>query len=192
MHMCNICKINNINVINKIEDFLNNSNGRLTLDDKKSLKGEFPELSSSIDSITDKDCSLHWNFHQSVRREVQTIAEEGKSNSLNKDINKDEAQVLTDLLNTQAATFNALTNKINSVLIDDESDMKNMIINPINIQLYRETADSIRSTVKELRELNREINGSKDSSLEGLKAIAAALGGNTDKKEAEMTTDMYD
>jgi hypothetical protein len=200
--MCNICKITNLKVIDRIEGYLAYNSGRLTLDNKKALKEEFPNFINEIELITDKDCELHWNFHQTIKRVPASVSEENTAStpSLSKDINKDEAQVLSDLLNTQMATFTGLSNKINEVLGQSDLDMKGLIINPTNVQLYRETADSIRATVKEMRELNKDINGSKDSSLEGLKAIAAALSGkpqssiegDVSDSDDELTTDMYD
>ena len=47
---------------------------------------------------------------------------------------------------------------------------------------YKDIGDSIRSTVKELRELNNALNGKKDTALEGLKAIAALRPNEEEKK----------
>lgn len=201
-NMCKICKISNIKVIDTIESYLTASSGRLTNEARRALKEQFPNFVTSIDNITEKDCELHWNFHQAIKRAPMQIKEDDPvcTPSLNKDINKDEAQVLSDLLNTQMATFTGLSNKINEVLSQSDLDMKGLILNPSNIQLYKETADSIRSTVKEMRELNKDINGAKDGASEGLKAIAAALMGKTQPSiegdevinSDELTTDMYD
>jgi len=85
-------------------------------------------------------------------------------------------------------------------LSQSDVDMKGLILNPSNIQLYKETADSIRSTVKEMRELNKDVNGAKDGASEGLKAIAVALmgkpkssiEGDVANPDDELTTTMYD
>ena len=65
-------------------------------------------------------------------------------------------------------------------------------MNPNTLLFYKDIGDSIRSTVKELRELNNALNGKKDTALEGLKAIAAALRPNEEEKKSELTTNMYD
>lgn len=184
---CEICKLNNNELIESIEKVLDSTNGTLDAQAKNRLKQVFPDLSTAIEEITSESCMIHWNFHQSIKREIV------ENQSLTQDINKDEGAILSEFLNKQAATFNCLTKKINKILEStEEKDLKGIIVNPNTLLFYKDIGDSIRSTVKELRELNNALNGKKDTALEGLKAIAAALRPNEEEKKSELTTNMYD
>ena len=103
-----------------------------------------------------------------------------------------------DLLNTQYATFTAITHKINSAITRAKADeMTGLLINPGTAQFYKELGDSVRATVRELRELNTAVNGKQDGALEGLKALAAAFGANNgqagnNEPVDEQTTTMFD
>lgn len=189
---CNICKIKNVELLNKIEQILDDCRGSLSIEYKNKLKKEFPDYTNDIDAITDNDCSIHWNFHQSIAREaeIETVVESAPA-SLTKDIGKDEAAILYEVLNKQVATFNCLTNKINKVISENDSGLQGLIINPTTTQFYKDIGDSIRANVKEIRELNGQINGSKNGALEGLKALAQALAPAQNAQPA-MTTEEYD
>ena len=199
---CNICSITNKALREDIEQDLLINDGFLSEANKTSLKAKYssPTDVDAIEAITDADCTLHFNFHI-VEQRVSSLApakqgEEAKKASLAEDVGKDEAQILAELANTQMATFNLLTKRINNALQDNETEANAAVIHPSIIQLYRETADSIRSSVKDIKELNSSVNGSADSALEGLKALAKALHPaeepkSSDKKD-EGTTDQFD
>ena len=69
--------------------------------------------------------------------------------------------------------------------------MSQIIVNPNTVTMYNEIASSIRGTVRELRDLNKELNGKGEDPLAGIKALAAALTiGNTPKSEGEQPKDM--
>lgn len=196
---CIICKLRNAKLRELIEQGLEKGEGSISQADLNTLKNEFPD-EESLDALTAQQSRIHWNFHQTIKREaVVAVVEEAaeEAPSLTKDVNKDEANVLYELLNNQAATFNLLSKKINGAIEQHNNELNNMIINPNTIQFYKETADSIRSTVRELRELNASVNGAKDGATEGLKALAAALSPkradqNDMTEPKDLTTDMYD
>lgn len=126
---------------------------------------------------------------------TSSISEPQKSGGrLVDEIRCDEAEILYEVLNMQAATFSALSNKINKALTmnDEEHDPKMMFIHPETRQFYNELGNSIRSTVKEIRETHKAINGEKDGALDGLKAIAAAIHGVAHTGEDDMTTKDFD
>lgn len=191
--MCTICNINNKKLLNDIEEFLEKNDGILTNDDKGYLADTYGEQFTSL-KLSQDQLKIHWNFHQSIKREA--IASIDLSidtpKSLAKDIDKDEGTVLNELLNTQAATFNCLTKKINRSIEEHGGDLTTMIINPNTAQFYSDLAASIRNTVKELRELNVSINGAKDGAMEGLKALAKALTPEKDEQRKDLTTDEFD
>lgn len=175
---CSICALKNNDLKRTIESFLLANGGVLNSANRSQLKYMFSEDAEAIDNITDTDCTNHFNFHyaQSREPEVTTPQEQGaKKSSLTADINKDEANILYELANTQMATFNLLTNRINEALQNPDDEMSSTILHPTAVQLYRETAESIRETVANIKDLNSSINGSADSATEGLKALAHAL-----------------
>lgn len=179
--ICSICNLKNVKLQNEIEKLLDANKGYLSDADKKELKTKYPNDVEAIQSIKESDCMLHWNFHQAANyiddiNDSNNVSDEPMS-SLARDINKNEAGVLYDLMNKQAATFNCLTNKINKALLDEE-DTSLSIISPNVLEFYRDLGNSIRATVKELRELNTDLNGSKGGTFEGLKALAHALAPN--------------
>ena len=203
---CKICSITNGKLRQAIESELVQFDGVLSSKAKAELIEKYPDFVSIIDSISSHDCEMHFNFHQSIGRNAQACSisyrenegEAAKSSSLADDVGKDEAEILLDLLNTQYATFTAITNKINGAIqrVKPE-EMTGLLINPGTAQFYKELGDSVRATVRELRELNTAINGKQDGALEGLKSLAAAL--MTNQKPAEnnepvdeQTTTMFD
>lgn len=191
--MCKICELTSSNLLKDIEGILAQNGGVLTSSEKRSLCKKYREHEASIKLITDKDCELHYNFHQSVKRAPLQLEKTEESTTIAQDIGKDEATVLYELLNKQMATFNALSNKINKVIKDsDEENLKGMLFNPTISQFYKELGDGIRANVRELRDLNVAMNGKKDGSIEGLKALAVAIVGSRDKIESEMTTEEFD
>ena len=193
---CKICSITSGKLRQAIEDALVQFDGTLPQNTKAKLCESYPEFAEVLDGITGHDCEIHFNFHQAVGRCAQPYSivetEEGeRPASIAKDVGKDEAEVLFDLLNTQYATFTALTNKINNAITRAKADeMTGLLVNPGTTQFYKELGDSVRATVKELRELNTAINGKQDA-LEGLKALAAAFGGGGTVAD-EQTTTMFD
>ena len=197
---CKICSITNGKLRQAIENDLIQFDGTLSQSTKAKLCTEFPEQAAVIDTISAKDCEMHFNFHQVIGRSAQAcsipvVDEESPSTSLAGDVGKDEAGVLLDLLNTQYATFTAMTNKINGAIKQAKAEeLTGLLINPGTAQFYKELGDSVRATVRELRELNAAINGRRDGALEGLKALAVALHGKqTDETAAdELTTTMFD
>lgn len=183
--MCRICEITHVKLKQAIELILLERKGSYIKSDFQELAEAFPEEASSIGKLDQQDCDIHYNFHQQM---VRTPAK-GTDKSLSADINKDEAEVLSELLNSQMATFTALSKQINEGIVNRERDMTAMLINPSTAQFYKELGDSVRLTVKELRELNVTINGQHDSSLEGLTALVSALKGSEPK---ELSTTEYD
>lgn len=223
---CTICSIGNKNLRQKIENMLENKNGVLTNDDKAELRDEFPEYIKAIDSITDHDCTLHWNFHQSIGRmavidadcvdvpEANENAPESNNpplkgadngepsfSSLTAGIAKDEATVLYEQLNTMSATFMGLDRKIKKFIeamdSNDPDALATTVINPTIAQFYIEVAGSMRATVKEIREMNKDLNDKHEDPLSGIKALAAALslrnsGDHHEEKEEDMSTKEFD
>ena len=160
-----------------VEKCLSAHGGILSTSDKKDLSAKYPEQDKVIMGITDTDCKMHWNFHQADAHEPQHYENDDKDSksSIAADTGKDEGEVLFDMLNKQAATFNMLTRRINEALEDKEKDLSSMIINPANAQLYLDTGESIRKTVESIRDLNIAVNGSKNGASEGLKALVGAI-----------------
>ena len=179
---CKICQMGNAKLVEAIEEKLLAGAGSLFLEDKKELQGKFPEFADKIDALTDKDCELHYNFHQRICRvprvvvKTEEAAQSKENKSLADDIGKDEAAVLYEMLNEQAATFTLLNNRIANQIKDTEKeDGSKLLLHAGTTQFYKELADSIRATVRAIGELNVSLNGQKDGSLEGLKALAGAL-----------------
>ena len=184
---CKICLIDNSKVRDAIEVALLGGQGMLLNEDKEALKETFPEYAATIEALNENDCSMHYNFHQRISRiptqkKVEVSEDGGKVKngvSLAADIGKDEAEVLYEVLNAQAATFTLLNNRIANQIKDAEKeDNTKMLLHPGTIQFYKETAESIRATVRAIGDLNVALNGQKDSSLDGLMALAAALKGS--------------
>lgn len=181
---CKICAIGSKKVRDALEIKLLEGQGTLFMDDKEELALEFPEFAKEIRALNDQDCSLHFNFHQSISRVPKVKLpseklEEPKKNcgaSLAEDIGKDEADTLYEVLNAQAATFTLLNNRIAMQIKDAEKDDgTKLLLHPSTTKFYGELADSIRATVKAIGELNVALNGQKDGSMDGLLALAAAL-----------------
>lgn len=196
---CKICSIINGKLRKAIEDNLVQFDGTLHTKAKEDLKASYPDFGEAIDAISAHDCEIHFNFHQAAGRTVQhlsaaDVGEVQQSTSLASDVGKDEAEILLELLNTQYATFTAITNKINGAIKRAKTDeMTGLLINPGTAQFYKELGDSVRATVREIRELNTAVNGKQDGALEGLKALAGALTANSGHAQiAEQTTDMFD
>lgn len=204
--LCNICKISSKALLSALELTLAKTHGLLSIETRKLLIEQFPDFTDCINKLTQQDCDIHYNFHQTISRcanafsiipKVGANASEEQDEtaaSITNDIGKDEAETLYELLNTQAATFNVLSNRINSTLSESDSDLTVMLINPGTTNFYKELAESMRSTVKEIRELNASLNGKQDGTLEGLKALAAAFGSakNGSALNNDLTTNMYD
>lgn len=187
--ICTICKIKDSKLKNAIEEYLDANKGILLNQDRIELINRFPESEDLIDSLTEEVCQMHWNFHQAASYTSSIINGDETPESLTKDINKDEAGVLYEFMNKQAATFNCLSNKINGVL-QKSDDLTCAVINPSVLALYKDLGDSLRATVREIRELNAQVNGTKSGALEGLKALAQALTPAT--SAPQMTTTEYD
>lgn len=201
---CKICSIINGKLRQELEDALIQFDGTLPNNTKAKLCEKYPEFVPVLDAISAHDCEMHFNFHQAVGRCAQPCSiskedeEAQRGTSLASDVGKDEAEILLELLNTQYATFTALTNKINGAITRAKADeMTGLLINPGTAQFYKELGDSVRSTVRELRELNTAVNGKRDGALEGLVALAAALGANNSNQAVvdepdDLTTTMFD
>lgn len=226
---CKICALSNSNLIDDIERALLETKGALLNSAKERLKEQYPQYADEIQKITDQDCRIHFNFHQRITRaaralptaEEQAVLDDAdargiKSDSagtgskrntatLAGDIGKDEAEVLYELLNSQAATFNALTARINEAITECEHDMNVLVIHPETINFYNALTQSMRLTVRELRDLDVAKNGEKDGAAEGLKALAMMLAPNSNSNNAnpgatstssisedEMTTKEFD
>ena len=201
---CRICSITNGKLRQALENALVQFDGTLPQNTKAKLCEEYPEHVSILDSITTHDCEMHFNFHQAIGRAAQPRSIDSDKNdgeaqvstSLAGDVGKDEAEVLLELLNTQYATFTAVTNKINGAIQRAKADeMTGLLINPGTAQFYKELGDSVRATVRELRELNAAVNGKQDGALEGLKALAGALCSSKSQPTGEsddLTTTMFD
>lgn len=220
---CKICALSNSDLIDDIERALLET-GALLNSTKERLKEQYPQYADEIQKIADQDCRIHFNFHQRITRAARALptAEEqavldnnvnfsqnasavkaGRRNTatLAGDIGKDEAEVLYELLNSQAATFNALTARINEAVTECEHDMNVLVIHPETINFYNALTQSMRLTVRELRDLDVAKNGEKDGAAEGLKALAMMLAPNASPgsatnalsiSEDEMTTKEFD
>lgn len=203
---CIICSLRNIELQNDIERLLDINQGYVPEDAKKELKAKYPEDAETIAKISQQEYMMHWNFHQSSSylpaQSTQAIASQ-ESHSLRDDIKKDEATVLYDMMSKQMETFNRLTHKINAAIDNEESDVSHVIVNPVVADFYKGLTDSMRATVKELRDLNDTVNGKTNGSLDGLKAIALAISQPLDNVQtnnitnaapgrADMSTDKFD
>ena len=203
---CIICSLRNIELQNDIERLLDINQGYVPEEAKKELKAKYPEDAETIAKISQQEYMMHWNFHQSSSylpaQSTQTIASQ-ESHSLRDDIKKDEATVLYDMMSKQMETFNRLTHKINAAIDNEESDVSHVIVNPVVADFYKGLTDSMRATVKELRDLNDTVNGKTNGSLDGLKAIALAISQPLDNVQAtnitnaapgrsDMSTDKFD
>ena len=206
---CKICEIANKKIIDAIELKLAQSKGSLSTSDMTELIATFPEHKNRIEKIDTQACTIHFNFHQRISRvPYETVAAEDpasvdqcsietekKNRSLTDDIGKDEAEVLYELLNSQAATFNALTNHVNKILLAKEIDTNTMLMHPETLKFYDTLATSMRSTVREIKELNHSLNGEKDSTSDSIVALVKAIRGPSEEekqKEADMTTKEFD
>ena len=200
---CKICSITNGKLRQAIEEILIQYEGTFPPRTKTKLKGEFPEFAALVESISVHDCEVHFNFHQAIGRSALPSSivrpeETAPSTSLASDVGKDEAEILLELLNTQYATFTALTNKINGAITRAKAEeLTGLLLNPGTAQFYKELGDSVRATVRELRELNTAVNGKQDGALEGLKALAGALSANQNRPAIaepvdDQTTNMFD
>lgn len=203
---CLICELKNKDLKQAIERYLDIYSGTLPVKIKSELKEQFEAEAATIEMLDDDSCLLHWNFHQSASYVPdRTVSNDqgDQSKSLKDDIGKDEASVLYDLMNKQMMTFNRLTKRINEAIDNAENDLTHAIVNPITIDLYDKITTGIRSTVKDLKDLNTAVNGEKNSSLDGLKAIAVALSTPLDNQQnaavagvqvgaKDLSTDKYD
>lgn len=186
---CAICSIGNKELLQEIEYLLEVNDGMLHNKDKVELIEKYPAYKEAINKITDQDCNMHWNFHQSVDRPIEIFgnvnteksegsAEKPTVSSLTADIAKDEATILYEVLNAQAATFRCLDRKIKRAIEKADTDddgMSQIIVNPNTVNMYNEVASSIRQTTREIREMNKELNGKGEDPLAGIKALAVAL-----------------
>lgn len=213
---CLICSLKNIKLRNEIERRLDINAGILSDMDKKELR-EDPDFVNDIEVInklTNQECELHWNFHQSSGFAPCSIdfprddepqggkLETAKPKSIKDEIGRNEAVVLYDLMSKQMETFNCLSKKINSALSDSESDLTCAVVNPVMLDFYKNLTADIRDAVKAIKELNSAVNGEKSGSLEGLKAIAVALTSPLPNQNAaiagvqvgakDLSTDEYD
>ena len=199
---CNICKLPNRDLLNKVEFLLDANSGTISAQNKKDLIDQFPAYKKEIEEISDQDANIHWNFHQTIARAAKACdhlekedseKEKPPVSSLTNDIGKDEATALYELLNGQAATFNVLSKKVNRALEEASAeDMTGMLIHPNTSIFYKELSDSIRATVREIVNFNVTVNGSKNGALEGLKALAAAIGGSKEQPIEDKSTKEYD
>ena len=192
--VCKICLLGG-KVLAAIEAKLYANGGSLFEADVQELVTQFPEQKEALETIREQDCNIHFNFHQKIARTPteREPKEAGKNLSLAEDIGKDEAEVLYELLNSQAATFNVLNTRIaKQIAKADEDDRTSMLIHPNTMQFYKETADSIRATVRAIGDLNVALNGQKDGAQEGLFALAAAIAGAREPKEAKKVTHPQD
>lgn len=203
---CIICSLRNIDLQNDIERLLDINHGYVPEDAKKELKAKYPDNAEIIGKISQQEYLMHWNFHQSssyLPAHVSVPAESKQASySLRDDIGKSEASVLYDMMSKQMETFNRLTHKINNAIDNEESDVAHVIVNPVVADFYKGLTDSMRATVKELRDLNDTVNGKTNGSLDGLKAIALAISQPLDSTQttisnaapgrADMSTDKFD
>lgn len=207
--ICRICALDSKKVRDAVEIALLEGDGMIFQSKREELMAQFPEYAEKIGMISDQDCSLHFNFHQTISRlpkarEITAEDPAAKNGaSLASDIGKDEAAVLYEVLNAQAATFNVLNTRIvNQIKDAEKEDGTKLLLHPTTIQFYKEVADSVRATVRAIGDLNLSLNGQKDSSLDGLLALAKVLDGSRNKEEqakthpqdnpADGTTTMFD
>ena len=208
---CAICSIGNKELLQEIEYLLEVNNGMLSNKNKIELSEKYPAFKAAIEKISDQDCSMHWNFHQTVDRPVEIFGNPQVENpekpeekptvaSLTADIAKDEATILYEVLNAQAATFRCLDKKMKRAIEkadSDEDGMSQIIINPNTVIMYNEITSSIRNTVREIREMNKDLNGKGEDPLAGMKALVGALTIGSQAKageepEKDMSTKEFD
>lgn len=197
---CKICALPQ-KIINDIEHRLAHNGGQLFTSDFSELREAYPAYVDELNKIATKDCEMHFNFHQATMRQAPSAFANstdptdptaagasvsisnpddssnpsGKTGSLAEDVGKDEAAVLYQLLNQQAATFTALSRKMNDAITKSDKEAGALMVHPDTVELYSSLAASMRATVKELRELDVAKNGEKDGATEGLKMLAKAL-----------------
>ena len=183
--MCKICNISSSEAVKSIEAALNSSNGHLSPQKLREIAEEFPAFKDAILSITESDIEMHYNFHMVVTKNHE------ENDSVAKDVGKDEADTLYQLLGQQAATMTLLTKKINTAIQEHDGGAATLSINPTTAQFYKDLGTSMRETVKAISDLNVSLNGKKDGALEGLKALAMALHGET-PNSSDLSTKEFD
>ncbi len=190
---CKICQIANNSIVERIEHAMLETGGELPAQEIRKLCKDFPELATDLKAINNNDCTLHFNFHQQSTRRIKTFSIASDVKTLAQDVGKDEAELLYEFLNVQMGTLNGVNNALNDALLNRDKDLSAMFVHPTTLDFYRDLGNSIRATARELRELNSSINGSKDSAVEGLKALALALRPESEADNAEtMETKEFD
>ena len=118
---CTICSIDNKELRGEIEALLEQNSGCLSTKEKQELKVKYNSEKeiAQIDAITDNDCTVHWNFHQVIQREIphgiqdsKDILESTEASKADKggfsladDIDKDEAQILYEVICSKSGNF---------------------------------------------------------------------------------------
>lgn len=112
----------------------------------------------------------------------------GKRDWITDKVNMHEGDMLLAAANEYLTTITTIGRRIKRYASDgsDGGDQRlvAMCSTPL-VNLYVGAGAEMRKAIQELRELNRELNGSHDSAAAGLQALAAALSGSTVNDDGE-------
>lgn len=150
----------------------------------------------SIESIAERfnldveELKQHALFHVPVVGEDDLGLQESESkcrNSLTRKMHLREADLLSEVSNEYLVTLKNMGRRINNLLnsdvqgglIEEERQLKTakLLTKPM-VELYLGLGVEIRSNVKAMADLDRQLNGPQDSVGSGLAALAAAINGS--------------
>lgn len=119
-----------------------------------------------------------------------SVSKGGKRDWITDKVNMHEGDMLLAAANEYLTTVTTIGRRIKRYASDgsDGSDQRLVAMcSPSLVNLYIGAGSEMRKAIQELRELNRELNGSHDSATAGLQALASALAssGNDDSGEAQ-------
>lgn len=150
----------------------------------------------SIESIADRynldveELKAHALFHTPVVGEEDLSSGEPSEHgrdSLTRKVHLREADLLAEMSNEYLATLKNMGRRINSLinadvnggLADEEKQIRTakLLTKPM-VELYLGLGGEIRSNVKIMADLDRQLNGPQDNLGSGLSALAAAINGS--------------
>lgn len=141
----------------------------------------------ALDFSQESEDALVENFQKKLDGAASTPGTPSASSDSNKrdwiadKVNMHEGDMLLAAANEYLTTINTIGRRIKRYASDgsDGGDQRlvAMCSTPL-VNLYIGAGAEMRKAIQELRELNRELNGSHDSAAAGLQALASALAGS--------------
>lgn len=150
----------------------------------------------SVESIAGRfnvdveELKAHALFHTPVVGEQDLgceVPKDRQRDSLTRKMHLREADLLSEVSNEYLTTLKNMGRRINSLLnsgaegglIEEDRQLKTakLLTKPM-VELYLGLGSEIRSNVKVMADLDRQLNGPKDSLGSGLEALAAAINGS--------------